>query len=770
MRLNFGTMSRSPGNQARGDLVEVRVSKKRKIETPNTKNTSPGILDPDFAASSAPGWVPPARITPEHDALRTLKRTWQNYAADLTATDVAPGQKAVLIADLHDFEIYRTPDPKPSERDFELMSLHHLDMPARGNQTIKLSMDGFLSIGTFQVYVQGLPIELCSVEGYGQREIPDTVAYLQSDLAGKDITYDVWYRVGQPSGRYKRFHDPFLCVAQLSKHVVDYMEDQPSCSVGLHNFRQDFYRWLSRCYQGNVSYEKWHEEFNSRTDFRVDIVAYRDFLYREAYNLSNSEALLAHPIWGQCMVGGLRAIGEQPIVATATITTPYVYENFRHMYFGSKLRAVPLAESVKKASRRRKLELGFPDDGPALPAQKPRCLPYGTSQVKIGDVIAFAPNEQDTKEWKNTDDDWLAYVQGTEFVQDQVQKLFVLYMYRPSDTHISTAKYCTETEIFLSDNCNCQAGTLLSTDIKGKYIVNWSPRTISPSKGYFARQTYLVDKSAFVTLRNEHKMCSCRAQSNSSSAAYKVGDTVYITETLNQRKILEPVVLHQINRDRQEITTRRLLRIGRDCSQLAIEAGREGRLAPNELVLTDDYVQLPLSCIERRCHIRYVPEVDVLQNKLPLGYDRGGAADLWFISMGLATVNRRPKLVPLSRLSKIFRDGVNLQSPPGGKKLTGLSLFGGGGNLDRGLEDGGAVDFQYVVELDGTAIHTQRANAKDPSKQHLYWGSVDDYMLLLFSGIEHELVAKIGDVHMISAGSPCPGQKSFALPLIFHFC
>lgn len=734
------------------------MPKRRKLETPNASIPVSGLADPDFARSSVPGWSPPAPITPEQDALRVVKREWRNYTANTSATHAAPGQKPLLIVDLQDFEIYRTRSHKTDGRHCELIGLDHWEAPTY-NSTIKLSVDGFLCVGAVKAYVQGLPVELCSIEGYGQVESPDTVTYVQSQLAGHDPSYDIWFRVGEPSQRYKHFHEPYLAVAQFAKHTLDYLEEGPSAPVGLRNFRNDFHSWLVHRFGLNRSFQIWHKKFRDRVDFRSDVNAYRDLLYREAYNHPSSSELFAHPLWAECMAGGLTAVEKQPIISALTTTTPRVYENFKHMYFGRRLCAVPIAEKIREAQRQRKLELGFAEDCPRVPWRKPQLQLYKSSQVNVGDVIAFDPDEVDRRKWKNTEEqEWLAYVQSTETLREGVQRLFVLHMYRPSDTHIATAKYDFGNEIFFSDNCNCKEHQLLSTDVKGRYIVEWSPRTVNTVKGYFARLTYATNDSAFVTLKEEHRTCSCRAGAKSRvSAPYKPGDTVYIMKRFEQEEVLEPALIRHVNSNSTEVTVRSLVRLSRDCAHLVLPAGRTGVIPPNELVLTDDYMQVSVSKIKRHCKIRFVRERDLEHGRIPFGYDHGGAGDLWTLSMGVITKNNKSCLVYLSRIGELFDEGSDLTASPDGQPAVGLSLFGGSGGLDRGLEDGGAVRFRYVVDMDGPAIHTQCANAKDPSDQRLYYGNVNDYMRLLLSGQEHELIARVGDVHVIAAGSPCPG-------------
>ncbi|KAJ8112720.1 hypothetical protein OPT61_g4983 [Boeremia exigua] len=126
--------------------------------------------------------------------------------------------------------------------------------------------------------------------------------------------------------------------------------------------------------------------------------------------------------------------------------------------------------------------------------------------------------------------------------------------------------------------------------------------------------------------------------------------------------------------------------------------------------------------------------------------------------MGLQSLNDVNRLVALEKLPNGFHEALGAELSL--LKLRGLGLFSGGGSLDRGLEAGGAVEFETSVDYDSAAIHTQRANCKDLQNMRLYCGSVDDYLDSLLSNRENRLVARIGEVDLISAGSPCPGFSS----------
>lgn len=698
----------------------------------------------DFARSHSVNWCPPARIVPENEALASLKAAWKKNPGPVPQYNGYTPGKPLLCVDLFDFEIYRSPIVGHSARKSELISLHLLQVPSAK----KLCFDGFLRVGGITHYVQGIEIEDCSIEGYGEDRHPDIVAYIQSEFASKNARYDVWYRLRQPSAVYKRFHEPFLWIAQLGKHVIDYMETQPIGSVTLGNFRKDFLRWLLRRFVRSKSFKAWHIESKERTDFRVAVHAYIDFIYHQAFNLSNLD-LLTHPLWGECMVKGMAIVKPQPQIEQHTIATPVVYEAFKHMYFGNYIRALKASQKVEHEQEHRKRQLGFITASKNVPlATSTRVLQlYRGALVSIGDVVALRSNEVDRKVWRSSGDEWLAYVYDVKMRKDNIQELAVLWLYQSWDTSISKAKYAFKNELFFSDNCNCNEDKLLSTDVVGRYNVRWLPNAI-PSSQFFVRQTYVTGESAFKTFKEEHKRtCMCKIKKTAPSQKFRRGDTVYITTTLKGEKILEPAIVWEMHDVGSRVTVRNFLRLGRDCASLAMDAGRTD-IASNELVLTDEYSTIAISRLQRECFVRYLTKEQL--HSIPSPYDRGGAGDRWFVSMSIALPDAQLRFLVQS--PKCFREAPVTKC----RKLKGLSIFSGGGSLDRGIEEGGGVEFHTAVDFSPHAIHTQRANARNP-KICLYCGSVDDYLKAALKGTNRDLIAGIGKVEFLCAGSPCPG-------------
>ncbi|UPX09806.1 DNA (cytosine-5-)-methyltransferase [Ascochyta rabiei] len=683
----------------------------------------------DYPRSHAANHSCPEPTTSEKDVLESLKYEWERLEEDKPAPETSGLGRRNVIADLLDFEIYRCP-LKDQKRSSELTSLHLFDVKAKN-----LSFDGYVRLGQVEHYVERIQIQDLSIEGYGSREDPDIVAYIQTRLASIETTHDIWLQLKQPASRYKRFHAPFMWVATLGKHAIDYMDDQKKNTVGLESFKNDFHCWLIQRFGSNKKFTEWFAAFGNVRDFRVALNAYVDFFYNQVVNLSTSKHLISHPVWSHCKCNRTMAIERQPDVVKDTLATPHVFESFKHVYFASKLKPASPSKAVKEMQHLRKQMLGFAEDR--------------TAQTSSEHTVTEFTSDSGAR----SGSEWLAYVQGIEYLRNGAQRLLVLWLYRPSDTNMCLAKYPIANEVFLSDNCNCGEREILTTDVSRTHSVDWNPKSLNTGKDLIIRQTYITQDSAFVTVTTDHTMCPCR-KPKARFMDWRAGDTVYITEYTNGQQRLEPVVIYKIDYNAGEMKARVLLRLARDCLGLALEA-RRTRVAPNELVLTDKLKVLPITRIKRACRIRFVQRHDVLSHQVPSPYDQRGAGDHWFISMGLHFEDDVWRLNFLEALPAGFHEAREAPLPC--KKLRGLSLFSGGGGLDRGLEEGGAVEFQTSVDYDPAAIHTQRANCHDPQNMRLFCGSVDDYLQKLLSAIQSNDVACVGKVDLIAAGSPCPG-------------
>ena len=655
-----------------------------------------------------------------------------------------------MTVDLEDFSIYqelsfanlnkveKTTEEKGLSN--EMVSLHKI-IPKEGHMWF---FDGIISYGGTKVNVQRVPFDIYSIGGYEDKTL-DTVGssiWIQSARARRS---DLWYNLKKPAQEYKRYHEPSLWIADLAKHVIDYLCDHDK--VCLADFRSLFFEWLHGIHQSDVNFQSWQKQYGD-TDFRRVVKAYAAFLSYQALQL-DVEYYGSHPLWRDidCDV-----IPRQPLVINNTVVTPYVFECFKHLPWARFLEPQSPAPTVLRArdEKQRAAEPPMPSGNWSNPESQRRFARKqlgNDKRVFVGDVIAIAPDK--VTQWKTNDDLWYGYVQSIrEFKKGQA--LGVLWLYRPSDTACQKMRYPFEKELFLSDHCNCGDGRIYASEIVHKSRVAFFAGPDNLQADFFVRQKYVEAEQSWMTLRESDFQCRC--QQWTKSPEYEVGQTLLISKALSTgQDILEPVELVEKRPDGQlgAIRVRRLSRRGRDYEQDA---------DPNELVYTDVLEIVKAADIHRPCHVRFFTEEDKKQRRIPRQYLRQGTADFYYI-IYQDVQGSDSGLTPLAKPWPPLKQGwdptaaASLSQP----RMKGLDIFCGGGNLGRGLEEGGAVKFEWAVDYFTEAIHTYRANLENPDETKFFNGSVNDYLSKAMKGSQNELIAPAESVEVISAGSPCQG-------------
>ena len=670
---------------------------------------------------------------------------WYQVAWEAQEHDTGPwngniNSKRPLIIELSDYEIYSVP-----EDNFfgELHTLDYLDENGK-----KLQFNGVVSIGHERHFVQNVPIKSYSIEGYGVDEDPNVVIYINSHLASHDGDYDLWYKLNCPSRPYKPFQGAFHWIANLGKHVIDFLDSKSS--VSLNEFRHKFYHWLQQRFKNHLEFQNWLQAYQS-IDFRKIVHAHISYLWSEAVCLQDDQILSQHPLWDQC---GRRDNEMIPPKCAKTIATQHVYNCFRNRYFAEQLLAMNPSECVRAARQHRMRTLGLPVESHSLSPSIKRTSIRIPKNFTVGDVISIIPDQEENKKWRKSAKDsakireWFGYVHRVSTQSDGRQRLYVLWLYRPEDTTINTTDYPVKQELFISENCNCLEYKLMDSDVYKCYSVEWFSKRYDTPKDFLVRQKYDTRTSSFVTMQDTDFRCNCyKSYSETSGDTFREGDTVYMRE----QDVLEPVVVEKNDTTTKRMRVRRLSRLKR------IQNVAQP-VAVNELVWTDHLEVVPYERIEGRCYVRFFSRVDSTSFRIPFPYNQSGGAHCWILSTRLVDTDSE-KLEELTEAPPCLIQGPSYAPYDDTKKLPGLSLFSGLGNLDRGLETGSAVHFHTSVDMNGRAIQTLRANADENHQPKLWFGSVDDYLHALLSGESPnmDLVAKIGDVSVIAAGSPCPG-------------
>ncbi|KAI0454673.1 S-adenosyl-L-methionine-dependent methyltransferase [Xylaria acuta] len=718
-------------------------------------------------ASHYEGFVPPAPERSERHALDALLE-------ELGSLGEEDGD---VELELDHFSIYIDNSTFPNE----LRPLQHLV-----SRTVKcMYFDGVLQHGDSKFYVRRVPFHRLPVGNYGEsyHTVGDQI-WIRSKL-NESLGREIYYKLRLPAPEYRRFHTPFLWIADLAKHVIDYCEHrrEENKHVVLRDFECRFDIWMMSMHKGSAVFEKWHAA-NVNTDFRGPLIANMDYIFEEANGL-DPEITSWHHIWREVKtfdhyqpnLGSYLSLsqGEMPNRAEValrirkdnavpkTIVTPYVHNLFSHLVFGELL--TPKEASMSVEMRKTRFIKNIQSMHTQLEGfRSTRRSSMGQTafieSIEPGDVVSTLPDDNATTDtrWKRGlsrhhqgEYHWFGLVQKVHKRPYGNRSFDVLWLYQPIDTPCSVMKYPWANELFLSDNCTCHPSIpkVQGHEILSTHEVEWfgSPSTTAE---FFVRQTYVASDCRWISLCKEHLACgdeTAFSQELDLSNRYRVGDAV-LAET--KRMHLETFIIESFFEEKgtRYARMRRLWR-RRDVDKAVHSA------PPNELVYSQQLVEINTKKIDRRCLVRaFHPHQEI-----PPPYNRNGTGDAFFVTHQEIEAEGVTKYRPLdSTHLESFRQGFDPSSTKFGK-LQGLDLFCGGGNLGRGIDEGGAVEMKWANDIWDGAIHTYMANT-DPAHCTPFLGSVDDLLCRALEGDRRagdRRVPAPGDVHFIAAGSPCPG-------------
>jgi DNA (cytosine-5)-methyltransferase 1 len=268
----------------------------------------------------------------------------------------------------------------------------------------KLMLHGIVSFNGTKLYLNSIPFSILAIEGYGDMECHSVAnsIWIQTPLGNAN---NVWYRLAAPSAEYLRFHSAFLWIADLGKHFVDYLLE--NAMVCFTDFRCKFYAWLIERHGQSTEFQGWINKFQ-KTDFRTAIVAYIEYLWKEASDVLPDRDARRHSLWVEADPRALNSIPRQQSMCAknnSTIVTPFVYNCFSNMYFGSVMEARHVKDcTILAVQSLRREELGFTSDSDAalsmtvLPEMQP------PMNIRQGDVVGVMRDVE--SKWKDNADTW----------------------------------------------------------------------------------------------------------------------------------------------------------------------------------------------------------------------------------------------------------------------------------------------------------------------------------------------------------------------------
>ncbi|KAF7550545.1 hypothetical protein G7Z17_g5636 [Cylindrodendrum hubeiense] len=717
------------------DTPDIPMSKSLSIHLPESTLITPRSCYEPFE----PG-VP---IKTEAEAVRLLC-----WAAKRAGQDVK-----FIEFQLDNFAVYRDKPQFPEE----MRSLHQLDTKTGHRDFF---FDGQLSVGDTAFFVRRVPISVIPIDNYGtltKHTVRDKI-WLRSDL---NSDREIYYRLRTPAFEYRRFFNPFLWVADLAKHFVDFLKvmSENRRKVTIFHFRSTFGTWMNKVHKTVPEFVAWRNQF-PRDDFRGSIIANLGFLHKEAVGVLGYEKTYAHTLWSEVWEYRCYKPPGKPFEDKTqnplTVVTQYIYDCFAHLPFGDRLEAVPLSKGTQslrnKLIQQRHLELPSPIHDTA------KCLSTAAKQqirdIKPGDTISTQRDGAESgTQWRrdvshgfNDVDRWFALVQHVHVDRRGHRSFDVIWYYRAVDTLCGIMKYPWNNELFLSDHCSCgEDSKITESEVLGVHEVEFGGTSATHAE-LFCRQTYIHAERKWITLKENH-MCCKHTNKPSRGPKYKPGETllVILDRSTGRSEPCEFVTSY-----REEATEifrfRRLLRR----SQVDPKAKTVRR---NELVYSQQLVEVKKQRIRQPCFVRFFKTGE----PIPTPYDRDGVGSFFYITHQetFDEYSHDVSYTPLETFPSSLRQGHD----PGEEitRLRGLDLFCGGGNFGRGLEDGGGIEMRWANDYDTKAMHTYMANVSAPEAVSPFLGSIDDLQRLAIKGHFSRNVPRIGEVDFISGGSPCPG-------------
>ena len=704
-------------------------------------------------------FLPPRPPVSEGRALRALMSSIQQQSN--------PDEEDFIELELDQFSVYIKSKAYPSE----FRPLQHLATKVAHDTCY---FDGVLRSGGDEHYVRGVSFNELPIGNYGilHASVDDQI-WIRSHVNRKR---EVYYKLKNPAPEYAKFHGPFLWLADLSKHVVDFCSVQArekGRPVTLWHFQKDFINWLDNLHGSSPDFQRWRSQYPGG-DYRRAVVANVEFIWKEVHGVlgfltANSLAVFKEIKLFTRYPTSTPLLDHENTIPP-TIVTPYIHSCFGHMKLGNLLEPITPFNDTPTPGVEPEPRAPEPEPEPELkpvhgtpeevlnpitsdiivPRERPP-PPRRLAGIKPGDVISTYPDGEETgTKWKREtigaldgNDRWFGLVQKIHTAKSGSRSFDVIWLYHPADTPCCRMKYPWGNELFLSDHCTCLEGARArwtEDEVLAKHSVQWFGRPEQKTAAeYFVRQTYMVEGRRWVTLDQKHMKCD---HSKIPPIPYRRGDTVLAKISA---KTSEPYEVLRIMTAGSSSTLLELRPLFRRAN---VDPSAKD-VPPNELVYsyTAEPVIVKVGNITGRCLVRVFSAGEPVITP----YDRRGTGNAFYITHKLENLDGKNVCWPFKT-----GEGASLSMKQGFdprrtvKKLRGLDLFCGSGNFGRGLEEGGVVEMECANDICGKAMHTYMANTRANTQPFL--GSVDDFIR---QHLEGNISRRAFD--FIAGGSPCPG-------------
>ena len=339
-----------------------------------------------------------------------------------------------------------------------------------------------------------------------------------------------WYRLCVASPEYQNIWAGFLWLADLNKHVIDYLFDACASeqAVCLTHFEALFWARLVEWHGEDEDFVAWGD---SCRDFRMHLCIHAAFLRNQAHSMSGEEApLLQHPVWKEIGAGEFDEDQQSSSKREKTVVTPNIGSTFLQSFpkWGPRrfnlLSLTPMSETVSLHRETRRLSLGIPDKFGLQKSTAKSSVQFlleeaatvnqpisQTANELLGQVVVVRPRVTHSSSRARSYEQHFqfAFVRGPTNSQKAVK---VIWLTMPSDTICGTeydgAFYPITNELFYSDRCNCRPVAV--GNIVGVYTVSMS-HELSASTDTIIQLHYREEDAALVTPIEAELSCSCQS-------------------------------------------------------------------------------------------------------------------------------------------------------------------------------------------------------------------------------------------------------------------
>ena len=464
------------------------------------------------------GWNHPLPVSDERSALSNILQREEDEDGSLDFDEIL----------LEDFVIYR-----PGSQTYYPWQVVTLDNILSGREGCRYLLNGVLKRGDIAQYIEAAEIDInaISIDGFEDTDVHSVqnLVYLQTFTCARrrHKARECWYRLGKPSEQYRSLHGKFLWVADLAKHVVDYLHSMSyagnGSTVRLEDFQRDFSAKLIEWHAGDARFQGWMDEYN-QSDFRIPINRHKEFVFNRAFNLRGN--YLKHDLWSDIIVRHL-SIADRSRAPEDTLVTPYVKHCCQSMPWNYALESKSMSQLVQMDRERQATAVGF--SSTTIRCQKMAAKISETAAMleRAVESRSFSAVEPDQAVGsfaivrikqgecgRDSDNFSFVYIQDVS-KRHRKHELKVIFIYLPSETICLDGYYPHGNELFLSDCCNCSKDLepILLTDIVRLVGVTFGEVT-DGQQGFFIRQKYLPAEDAICRAKEFDFQCPCRRRSS----------------------------------------------------------------------------------------------------------------------------------------------------------------------------------------------------------------------------------------------------------------